>query len=823
MANITLLDKVPQANGINQPSSLGFKLLIRELIRLDIPILEIGSSSIGKSYSIREFAEENGVEAQFLFVGTEKAEFLEGIPNTRGVKEGAVKLEYLKPYWFPNKEKIKETLKKGRKELELLIDERDDVRMLYDRAFNLEEGNYSYFKDLKLKLLKFKRTDKEYKEKYEKIIINAKEFVGEKSEEKTEEKVPKYTFSNALMYLSTIEGSGNFWLILDEIDKVEKQDKDKYAPLLHIVRERELKGWKLSGLRSYPEYDIKYVEGISLRKQRLDLAIDDPKTDVTDTRIIAIANDLQILESESPALYRRFVKLIIRRTLYEDIKVSKGDNGSANIIQNQLRQDYSEIYELTKKKLHSCIVEKEIPIEDYSSITDKKKKGSMTIGEKMATIEEDKVGKALDEVNLQWTLGFLPELLFPGKDVRNQSKDFVSNFLIENFNDNSDPYDTLIFKVIADNYERIYWKPLMSCIFNEINFVKPTESKIQSLESEADDLIANSGIEIANYDNLSQNDIDNIEREICDKYKNTKFGQFKIELEDRLEIQNKKKGKKDLEGLEGSSFKRGIDLIKLSEILIKKSLIDKKPTQLTSLLISSLPFIQTQFFSNSIYVSFNLAKDMLGAQETMLSNIVYDITNKSLGQLGDDEAKSVIENVFKQITPYDRFVVKYGMGVNDDDLITKIVNKDYKAITDNLFDFVEKTIRNSPVIVEPYVIALGALKKDNLNIKYLNSISSVRLLDKEVYTNASGYAWQLILNTFDANGLTDSLKMEIDYYCEKYPNLMTYQATRFLTNQEEEDLRDYIVEKCNDVKNNEGDYMISLMDTDKIFLEEVTQ
>ena len=31
-------------------------------------------------------------------------------------------------------------------------------------------------------------------------------------------------------YLRTVLGYGNYWLILDEIDKVESHDKDKFAP-----------------------------------------------------------------------------------------------------------------------------------------------------------------------------------------------------------------------------------------------------------------------------------------------------------------------------------------------------------------------------------------------------------------------------------------------------------------------------------------------------------------------------------------------------------------------------------------------------------------
>ena len=76
------LIKKNKGEGYN-PTSQEYKDLIQEFIRLDVPILEIGSSSIGKSYSIRQFMEESGVKGEFLFVGTEKSEFIEGIPNLK--------------------------------------------------------------------------------------------------------------------------------------------------------------------------------------------------------------------------------------------------------------------------------------------------------------------------------------------------------------------------------------------------------------------------------------------------------------------------------------------------------------------------------------------------------------------------------------------------------------------------------------------------------------------------------------------------------------------------------------------------------------------
>ncbi len=50
------------------------------------------------------------------------------------------------------------------------------------------------------------------------------------------------------LYLSTLLGYGNYWLILDELDKVSEEETDKYAPLLHIVRERIIKDFSMRTL-----------------------------------------------------------------------------------------------------------------------------------------------------------------------------------------------------------------------------------------------------------------------------------------------------------------------------------------------------------------------------------------------------------------------------------------------------------------------------------------------------------------------------------------------------------------------------------------------
>ena len=138
-------------SGAYQPDVIEYKELIKELIRMDVPILEVGSSSIGKSYSIRQFAEEAGVKAEFLFVGTEKSEFIEGIPNLKAVVPGQAKFSYLKPYWFPDKEEIRSRLIRGKNQLDSLSSTTISTAGFntFGELWNAAKEDYSKFETVK--------------------------------------------------------------------------------------------------------------------------------------------------------------------------------------------------------------------------------------------------------------------------------------------------------------------------------------------------------------------------------------------------------------------------------------------------------------------------------------------------------------------------------------------------------------------------------------------------------------------------------------------------------------------------------------------------
>ena len=752
------LDNI-RSKGTELPAVL-YKELIKELIRLDIPIMEVGSSSIGKSYSIRQFGEEAGVKAEFLFVGTEKSEFIEGIPNLKGVVEGQAKFSYLKPYWFPDKNEIRDRLISGRNQILSLSGNDPSIGGLWNSA----KSNYAYVDQLKQELLKFKRTETDIK--------------GAK---KAGDKVGKYIYEDALMYLSTLQGYGNFWLILDEIDKVEKQDKDKYAPLLHIVRERELKGWKLSGMRDFPEYDIKFVTSIDKRIERLDAALADPSSDVTDTRIIAIANDLQTMEEEAPALYRRFVKMIIRKSLYDE-KTAQLPGGDPTIA---VGYDWAKQYEIKKQELHTCIVGKEIGKGDDDDSSGKKgkqhlgsagkTKTSISISDQMADIDEEKVGKPLEEMNLQWTLGFFPEILFPGVDVRNQGDVFIKNKLIENFNDQKDPYETLLSKIIQDNFDVKYWVPLLECIYDKISTKQEPVSKSTGIDAEVETFFIDAGLTKAKFNSPNPKDVE----QMLDRYgKKLAFAESKYA--EALDVQKKQASgvtisDKTLAGVEGGVASTGRDAIIFGNVMIQKSMDGKKPTELTRMLISAIPFIQVKFISSSPYIPFDGAKDLMEIHDNGMVNFIITVSGKSFKT--EAEAKEATANVFATIEPYKRFVTKYAVGVEGSD-IDYVTDGDYKKIA-NIEDTIRKVIKNRPVIIDSQLAGMLSPGKEEdkiLKQEYFESISNVKMIEKEVFQNLTYEVWPMILNTEKAEGLTTELQKEVMEYIHKFPNTMRLLA-----------------------------------------------
>ncbi len=770
------LQQMKELIGQAQLTSSQFRELIEELIRLDVPVLEIGSSSIGKSYSIREMLEACGIRGEFLFVGTEKAEFIEGIPNLKAVNrktdeiknEGGTttavikesvgeKFSYLKPYWFPSKIEIGNRMVNGRRQLELEVNDEIQQMWKYVKTQDVEayKGMSSYGV---LETLKFKLQD---------FVKDAEAIKKEKDDEKhgggTKGFYSRYVFADAMMYISMLQGYGNFWLILDEIDKVSEQDKDKYAPLLHIVRERELKGWKLSGIRQYEEYDPKFVADITLRIKKMDQALDlfqeGNDIDLTDTRIIAIANDLRTLEKSSPALYRRFVKMIIDRTLYEEKE--------HNVAPDPRMQDSNpaKFYDNIRHTFNDCIVRKEVPKGSVGPATGgKPAKNTVTIAEDMAFIDSRLVGNPLDELNLQWTLGFIPDILFPGTYFDPASRDninLIPNKIIENFNKENNPYAMYYYKILVDNFMWYYVKQLMVCANDLIGKKKESiVNKNLQTELDADELLA----EIKDY---NKPDLQEVLDKVVNRYKN----QLKLSEDRFREIVEQQKGsKKAVKGsvdVMSTVFNTGKQKIKTGGLLILKSLKDNKPTKLTGLLMSSIPYIQEQFISSSPYISLETARQYQSDIESTTQELLSRLSNTT-----DDVA--AMDKALGEIELNKEWVFRYGYGIDSPELMNEVEAMKPgttvgAAVEDNKAQIIDKIVANRPVMMYD---RLWAKLPPDLKKKYQQSISTFMMAEKEVLQN--------LRDSFDhyleITGQTDASPSKykeandaIDAYIERYP------------------------------------------------------
>lgn len=392
---------------------------ILNLIRYDVPILMVGSSSIGKSYTILKLAEQWNIPHQILYVGSEKADNIEGLPKLTGLSESETKLKYLKPYWFPDADLIKVKVRSGRAVF-------DKVNATcYSNSFRF---NYASLNGLFRKLgeISFGVNAKSVTD-----TINGKKisFIREINEE---DKSATNELQDLCLFLSTMLGYGNYWLVLDELDKVDEVDADKYAPMLHIVRERILKDYRMQEINGGKGVNVAGVVADDYLPIYTSLIEHiDNDLSVVDTRVIGIANQSENINEISEALFRRFVQVIIT-----DVLILKDVDEDMGFIKKCLASKQAEVY----------VKEVEFAY--------------------------------LDEINLQWLYGFLPKLTNKGDAGNFMREDFIST-LTEKYDDISNLTDEQIFegsigtafyKLLYDNFKE---QPklcinLTSCIYQKL-------------------------------------------------------------------------------------------------------------------------------------------------------------------------------------------------------------------------------------------------------------------------------------------------------------------------------------------------------------------
>mgnify|MGYP003646293116 CR=1 FL=1 len=426
---------------------------VLQLIRYDIPALILGKSSVGKSYTLIDISEKWHISNAILYIGSEKSENIEGIPKLTDRKEGKEILEYLQPYWFPNGDVITKSVKNGYKiykdfiknywsygkytpsykNLHHLLDALSYVSFGMDDMAS--DGTYSkafLLLDQTNKDSLIKLNDKPFllsSEPSQKVVKNDIKKDSELPDEYTRNDLKDFC-----SFLTTALGYGNYWLILDEIDKVDKFDKDKFAPLLHIVRERTLKNFTMievnngKGLgipKNVSSGNTGYAKVIEIIAK--DLAANES---VLDTRVIAIANETKEIEKNADALFRRFVQVIV-----EEVMIWR----PTDIPQNT-------------DKIQECVAEvKKTQMNNPSS------KGADGISKFSDQISEAKIAR-IAEINLQWLYNFLPKIVNQQEPLNNYfHQDLMGMYSLWSSQSEqawlNEQEFTALYKLLADNYK----------------------------------------------------------------------------------------------------------------------------------------------------------------------------------------------------------------------------------------------------------------------------------------------------------------------------------------------------------------------------------
>ena len=422
-----------------------------QLIRYDIPCLILGKSSIGKSYTLIKITERWHIPNQLLYIGSEKAENIEGIPKLtdRGrAKDGKDKeiMEYLQPFWFPNALTITASVKNGRAVYERFVKSAWDVESLkaYSPNYMNLHSLLNGLENLEFTVDDLNSQSKMYELEATLIDINWIQMGSDGSATKARVLNPKKLFSlkkdatavdanddsyykddlaDFCAYVRTALGYGNYWLLLDEIDKVLEHDKDKFAPLLHIVRERTLKNFTMIDINEGKGLGIplgkSFQEGgyssIIVDINRLL----DAGESVLDTRVIAIANKTENIEE---ALFRRFCQLI------------------ANDILIWRKQDQTT----DETRISKCLsdIKKAMVVAGEDG-------GSLTVGEDLI--------QYIDEVNLQWEYNFLPKMLnkydAQGNYFTANSQDEYSKGKSFSYNWNDYRAQTAFYNLLENNFQ----------------------------------------------------------------------------------------------------------------------------------------------------------------------------------------------------------------------------------------------------------------------------------------------------------------------------------------------------------------------------------
>ncbi len=483
---------------------------------------------------------------------------------------------------------------------------------------------------------------------------------------------------------------------------------------------------------------------------------------------------------------------MIDRSLYDE-KQFTADAASINEKQRQkdLEVDPGLSYQVKRNEFHSCIAVKSIPGK------------SGNVQELMAEIDPEKSGRPLDELNLQWTLGFLPDLMFPGIDTSKQANGrelFIPNILVRDWNETEDPFKTYIYKIITDNFTPGYWIALLECIDNLISYQKSSDNTRGTMEEKAKQLLQDGGLSASNFNKPPREGVDMVLQRYDGLLRGIEDQLKSVGADAQKEIRDSNfKTDGDISGITGSILLVAQQNIQLGGILIEQSFAGKKKTALTDMLLSAIPFMQSRLISSSPYISSTYAKDMMNYMND--SAIKMILKDQDVGNLDANKLLDLSKKLFEDVTVDKEYLLLYGCGITPEDSATITTLKLGGEIEEK--NALLKTIfERRPVIVND---ALLNKLNDAQKISYYENLASFKLIEKEVFSNlpsvmsmiSQSYEKNFVADPTKPASLTSAFKKDIDYYCIKFPN--TVLALSDAPDIKGRDpLYEYIQVKCNE-------------------------
>jgi hypothetical protein len=308
-----------------------------------------------------------------------------------------------------------------------------------------------------------------------------------------------------------------------------------------------------------------------------------------------------------------------------------------------------------------------------------------------------------------------------------------------------------LYKILTDNFENKYVKPLLTCCSDLVGKKKVVEDtqKMYS-QTDAEDYLR----DFSDYNNPDRKQV----AALFIKYQEY-LELSEKDLKNTLKAQPNLKDKKTGATSTGTydTLKRKVEV---GGLMIKKTIKDNTPTTLTNMLMSGIPYIQQSFISHSIYVDSSLGEELKKDIQNNFREILKDLGDKSNGQNVDQ-----IDTALGKINPDEEFVNLYGYGIDANDFAK--INKLTPAESPEKKTIVDSIVKKNPVMIfDKLLLKLNEQDK----IEYIKNTSDFLMTEKEILNNIPPILAGMIMiyaNMEDTK--LDDFNKELEYYCTTFP------------------------------------------------------